>query len=59
MLARIENEPALALYAVQCAITLGLCFGAKLTPPQIGAIITFTGAMLSLLTRSMVTPVKP
>jgi hypothetical protein len=54
---RITNEPALILGAVQAALTLAVVFGVKLTPEQIAGVLTFSGALLALLTRQLVVPV--
>jgi hypothetical protein len=54
---RITNEPALILGAVQAALTLAVVFGMRLSESQIAAVLTFSGALLALLTRQLVVPV--
>jgi hypothetical protein len=51
-----RDEPVLILAAVQAAITLVVSFGLSLEPEQIGAIVAFTGTVLSLIARRRVTP---
>jgi hypothetical protein len=52
----VRHEPVLILAAVQAAITLVVAFGLDLTSEQVGAIVTFTGAVLSVIARRKVTP---
>lgn len=47
-------EPTAILALVQAAVTLVVCFGLHLSPEQIGAILTFTGALLAVVNRSQV-----
>jgi len=53
---RLRNEPALVLGAVQAFIALAIGFGLQLTPEQVGLIVAFTAAVLSVVTRTQVTP---
>lgn len=55
---RIKNEPALAIGAVQGLLTVLVAFGLPLTEAQIVGVLTFSGALLALLTRQLVTPVS-
>ena len=54
----MKTEPALIIAAVQAIIALAVSFGLHLSPEQIGAIMAVTAAILGLITRSFVTPVK-
>lgn len=54
--ARISDEPVLAVTLVQTILTLGITFGAHLTPEQTGAILSVTGALLAIVARGKVTP---
>lgn len=51
------REPVLWLSAVQSGIALGVAFGLDLSAEQVGALVAFTGTVLSLIARSLVTPV--
>lgn len=48
------SEPTAILGLVQAALTLLVCFGLHLSPEQIGAILTFSGALLAVINRSQV-----
>lgn len=52
------KEPAVILGALQASLALGLSFGLHLTPAQIGAIMAAAAAILALVVRQQVTPVK-
>jgi hypothetical protein len=52
------KEPAVILGALQAILALGLSFGLRLDPPQIGAIMAAAAAILALVVRQQVTPVK-
>ena len=52
------REPALILGAVQAVLALALAFGLDLSVEQTGAILAATAAVLAVVTRSQVTPVK-
>jgi hypothetical protein len=52
----LGREPVLILSLVQAAITVAVTFGLRLTVEQIGAILVLTGAVLSVIVRSKVTP---
>ena len=58
MLARIRTEPALIAGLVQAILALAIAFGLDLTPVQVGAILAVTAAVLAVVVRSQVTPVK-
>lgn len=59
MLERIKREPVLIMTLVSALIALGVSFGLNLTNEQIGSIMAVSAALLGLITRSLVTPVKP
>jgi hypothetical protein len=52
-----RTEPALVLGLLQAGIALAVSFGLHLSPAQVGAITAVTAALLSVVTRSQVTPV--
>ena len=52
-----REEPALVLGLVQAAIILAVSFGLDLTDAQTAALLAFTAALLSVITRQQVTPV--
>ena len=52
------KEPAVILGALQAILALGLSFGLHLNPTQIGAIMAAAAAVLALVVRQQVTPVK-
>lgn len=53
----MKTEPVLILGAVQTAIALVVSFGLDLTAEQVGAIVAFSAAVLSVVARRKVTPV--
>lgn len=53
----VKQEPALVMGAIQALLILGASFGLGLTDAQTGAILAFAAAVLSLITRQMVSPV--
>ena len=57
MLSYIRQEPVLCQAVVQAGLTLLVAFGTHLSASQVGAIVTFSAAFLSVLTRSQVTPI--
>jgi len=59
MLDRIRNEPALVSGFLAAALTLGVSFGFKLTPEQVGGIVALFIAGAAFFTRSQVSPVTP
>jgi len=52
----LGREPVLVYTLVQTAVTLAVTFGLRLTVEQIGAILVFTGAILSFIVRGKVQP---
>ena len=54
----IQQEPVAFQWLIQTVLTLGIAFGWKLNSVQMGAIVAVTAAILSFLTRSVVTPVS-
>lgn len=55
--AALNAEPVAIAALIQAGLTLLVAFGLKLSPEQIGAILTFTGALLAVLLRGKVSPV--
>ena len=53
----IKEEPALVVGLVQAGIILAVSFGLDLNDGQTAAILVFTAAVLSVITRQQVTPV--
>lgn len=53
-----NREPAMFLAVVQAAIALGIGFGLHITTEQMALILAFTAAVLGLITRSKVTPIR-
>jgi hypothetical protein len=52
----IQDEPALIVGLVQSAIGIGTAFGLGWTAEQVAIVLAFTGTLLSVIARSMVTP---
>lgn len=52
----IKQEPVLTMGVIQSAIALGVSFGLHLTAEQMGAILTASAAVLSLVVRRRVSP---
>jgi hypothetical protein len=52
----IQTEPALLVGLVQSAIGIGTAFGLGWTAEQVAIVLAFTGTLLSVIARSMVTP---
>ena len=52
----ITREPVAVLFVVQTGIALAVGFGLDITTEQMSLVLTFTGAVLSLITRQHVTP---
>ena len=59
MLKLIKGEPALFTGLIGALIALGVAFGLKFTPEQVGAVMAIVSAGLAFVTRSQVTPVVP
>ena len=53
---RLLNEPVLIISMIQSGIALGVAFGLNVTPGQMAAILTFSGTLLAVLARALVTP---
>lgn len=53
---RVQEEPMLVMTIIQGSIGLFTAFGLGLTGEQVGAIMFLSGAILSFITRKMVTP---
>lgn len=52
----LAKEPALIIGAIQALLVLAVSFGLDLTEEQQAAILSLTAALLSVLTRQLVTP---
>ena len=50
------REPVAILAVIQAGIALGMAYGLSVTPEQMALMLTFTGAVLALITRSQVSP---
>lgn len=55
----LNREPVAILFVVQTGIALAIGFGLEITNEQMALILTFTGAVLTLITRQQVTPFVP
>ncbi len=53
-----DREPALYLGVLQAVLALVVSFGLELSAEQTGTILALSAAVLSLVTRSKVTPVN-
>ena len=53
---QIKQEPVLFQGLIQAVIALGTTFGLDLDATKVGAITAATAALLSFLTRQVVTP---
>ena len=53
---RIQNEPVLVLGVVQAGVALVAAFGLDLSGDQMGALVAFSAALLSVIARTRVTP---
>ena len=54
----LGKEPAVILGAIQAILALGLSFGVHINQGQFGAIMAAAAAVLALVVRQQVTPVK-
>ena len=54
---QIRQEPVLFQGVIQALIALGTAFGLQLDASKVGAITAATAAVLSFLTRQVVTPI--
>lgn len=52
------REPALWLGLVNALLAVGVGFGLNITPEQVGLINAAVAAVLSVITRSQVSPVE-
>jgi hypothetical protein len=52
----VKHEPVLILGAIQTAVALVVAFGLDLTAEQVGAVVAFSAAVLSVVARRKVTP---
>ena len=53
----MNREPALIMGLVTAVLALVVSFGLDLSPEQVGTIVAVEAALLSVVTRSKVTPV--
>ena len=53
----MSREPALILGAINALIAVGVGFGLKLTPEQVGLINAAVAAVIAVIIRQNVTPV--
>lgn len=51
-----NREPVMFMAVLQAGLALGLSFGVKLSPEQIGAVMAFAAAVIGFITRSQVSP---
>lgn len=58
MLERIKREPALVAGLVAASLALLAAFGLPLTSEQVGAVLALTNAILALLVRRVVAPIR-
>lgn len=56
ILARISDEPVLAVTLVEAVITCAVSFGLPITKEQAGAITLVAIALLNIVARNKVTP---
>lgn len=54
----LGREPVLILAAVEALVALLVAFGVDVSTGQKAAVVAFLGAVLTLVTRSTVTPVE-
>lgn len=52
----LTREPVALMYVIQTGLALAMGFGFDIDPTQMALILTFTGAVLSYITRQNVTP---
>lgn len=55
---RILNEPVMVLALIEAGIALAVGFGLDWTAEQVALVVAFTAALLGLVARSAVTPVR-
>jgi uncharacterized membrane protein YphA (DoxX/SURF4 family) len=55
---RIKSEPAIVSGVIQALLGLLLAFGVDLSTEQVGAVMAVTAALLALVVRSQVTPLR-
>ena len=53
----IRDEPVVFQQLIQSGLIMAVLFGLSWTDEQQGAVLLFTGMLLSIIARSMVTPV--
>lgn len=55
----LNREPVAIMYVIQTGIALAMGFGFDISIEQMALLLTFTGAVLTMLTRQQVTPFAP
>ena len=55
----LNREPALIMGAAQASIALAVSFGADLSGEQVAALMGCLAAVMSVIVRRRVTPLKP
>ena len=55
---RILNEPVMILALIEAGLALAIGFGLNLTVEQLALVVAFSAALLGLLARSQVTPIR-
>lgn len=55
----LNREPVAIMFVIQTGIALAMGFGLNIDTEQMALILTFTGAVLGLITRQVVTPYVP
>lgn len=55
----LNREPVAIMFVIQTGLALAMGFGLDWTSEQMALVLTFSGAVLGLLTRQVVTPFVP
>lgn len=55
---RIRNEPVLVTTLIGCVLTALVAFNVPLTQEQVVALVAVAAAIMAILARSQVTPVR-
>lgn len=55
---RLLNEPVMVLAFIEAGLALAIGFGLNWTAEQVALVIAFTSALLGLIARSQVTPMR-
>ena len=54
----MKTEPAMIMAAIQAVIALAVSFGLGLTNEQVGGLLALSAAILGIITRQHVSPIK-